>query len=114
MRTAAVAVAALCLAVAAIAGPLLLPVTPDLPLHVAGHLLVGMVAPLLLVTAAPVTLALRVLSETPGGESGPEQEPDHAKHQQPADPGRNARRHLVGLRALDRGDELRRALEAAP
>ena len=30
-------------------------------MHVAGHLLVGMVAPLLLVTAAPVTLALRVL-----------------------------------------------------
>jgi putative membrane protein len=33
----------------------------DLRLHVAGHLLVGMVAPLLLVTAAPVTLALRAL-----------------------------------------------------
>jgi len=48
-------------AVAGIVGPLLLPVPPDLPLHVAGHLLVGMVAPLLLVTAAPVTLALRVL-----------------------------------------------------
>lgn len=29
--------------------------------HAAGHLLVGMVAPLLLVTAAPVTLALRAL-----------------------------------------------------
>ena len=48
-------------AVAGIVGPLLLPVTPDLPVHVAGHLLVGMIAPLLLVTAAPVTLALRVL-----------------------------------------------------
>lgn len=33
----------------------------DLRLHVAGHLLLGMMAPLLLVTAAPVTLALRVL-----------------------------------------------------
>ena len=34
----------------------------DLPLHVAGHLLLGMLAPVLLVTAAPVTLALRALS----------------------------------------------------
>ena len=50
-------------AVAGIVGPLLLPVTPDLPVHVAGHLLVGMIAPLLLVTAAPVTLALRVLPQ---------------------------------------------------
>jgi len=33
----------------------------DLRLHVVGHLLVGMVAPLLLVRAAPVTLALRAL-----------------------------------------------------
>ena len=33
----------------------------DLRLHVAGHLLVGMVAPLLLVRAAPMTLALRAL-----------------------------------------------------
>jgi putative membrane protein len=33
----------------------------DLRVHVAGHLLVGMVAPLLLATAAPVTLALRTL-----------------------------------------------------
>jgi putative membrane protein len=33
----------------------------DLRLHVVGHLLLGMVAPLLLVTAAPVTLALRAL-----------------------------------------------------
>jgi putative membrane protein len=48
-------------AVAGIVGPLLLPVAHDLRLHVAAHLLVGMVAPLLLVTAMPVTLALRVL-----------------------------------------------------
>jgi putative membrane protein len=34
----------------------------DLRLHVAGHLLLGMLAPVLLVTAAPVTLALRALS----------------------------------------------------
>ena len=33
----------------------------DLRLHVVGHLLVGMVAPLLLVRAAPMTLALRAL-----------------------------------------------------
>ncbi|MDT7579823.1 MAG: putative rane protein, partial [Pseudonocardiales bacterium] len=33
----------------------------DPGIHVAGHLLVGMVAPLLLATAAPVTLALRTL-----------------------------------------------------
>ena len=33
----------------------------DLRPHVVGHLLLGMVAPLLLVTAAPVTLALRAL-----------------------------------------------------
>jgi putative membrane protein len=33
----------------------------DLRTHVAGHLLVGMLAPLLLVRAAPVTLALRTL-----------------------------------------------------
>ena len=33
----------------------------DLRVHVAGHLLLGMVAPLLLATAAPVTLALRAL-----------------------------------------------------
>jgi len=33
----------------------------DLRLHVVGHLLLGMVTPLLLVTAAPITLALRAL-----------------------------------------------------
>ncbi|HEX8927793.1 MAG TPA: cytochrome c oxidase assembly protein, partial [Actinomycetota bacterium] len=33
----------------------------DLRTHMAGHLLLGMVAPLLLVGAAPVTLALRAL-----------------------------------------------------
>ncbi|MFC5948094.1 cytochrome c oxidase assembly protein [Pseudonocardia lutea] len=34
---------------------------PDLRVHVLGHLLLGMLAPLLLVRAAPVTLALRTL-----------------------------------------------------
>lgn len=47
---------------AAVAGLLLgLAGAHDLRLHVAGHLLVGMLGPLLLVTAAPVTLALRAL-----------------------------------------------------
>lgn len=54
-------VAGVAVAVAGIVGPLLLPAAHDLRLHVTGHLLVGMVAPLLLVTAAPVTLALRTL-----------------------------------------------------
>ncbi|MGY1592898.1 cytochrome c oxidase assembly protein [Geodermatophilus sp. SYSU D00708] len=36
----------------------------DLRTHMAGHLLLGMVSPLLLVLAAPVTLALRVLPVT--------------------------------------------------
>jgi putative membrane protein len=47
--------------VAGVVGPTVLPVAHDLRLHVVAHLLVGMVAPLLLVTAAPVTLALRTL-----------------------------------------------------
>jgi putative membrane protein len=48
-------------AVVAIVGPAVLPDAHDVRLHVASHLVLGMVAPLLLVTAAPVTLALRVL-----------------------------------------------------
>ncbi|GAA4693033.1 cytochrome c oxidase assembly protein [Pseudonocardia yuanmonensis] len=44
---------------AAVGAPLT--VHPDLRVHVAGHLLLGMLAPLLLVRAAPVTLALRTL-----------------------------------------------------
>ena len=43
----------------AVAGPA--QVHHDLHAHMAGHLLLGMVAPLLLVLAAPVTLALRAL-----------------------------------------------------
>jgi putative membrane protein len=46
-------------AAVAVAGPLT--VHGDLHAHMAGHLLVGMVAPLLLVLGAPVTLALRAL-----------------------------------------------------
>jgi putative membrane protein len=47
----------------AVAGPAQVhsPLHPDLHAHMAGHLLLGMVAPLLLVLAAPVTLALRAL-----------------------------------------------------
>jgi putative membrane protein len=48
---------------AAVAGAVVLSLggPHDLRLHVAGHLLLGMVAPVLLVTAAPVALALRAL-----------------------------------------------------
>lgn len=53
--------AGIVVAVAGIVGPMLLGEKHDLRWHVGGHLLVGMVAPLLLVTAAPVTLALRTL-----------------------------------------------------
>jgi putative membrane protein len=47
----------------AVAGPARVhsPLHTDLHAHMAGHLLLGMVAPLLLVLAAPVTLALRAL-----------------------------------------------------
>ena len=47
----------------AVAGPARVhsPLHTDLHAHMAGHLLLGMVAPLLLVLAAPVTLALRTL-----------------------------------------------------
>jgi putative membrane protein len=48
-------------AVAAGAGLVLAGAHADWPTHMAGHLLLGMVAPLLLVLAAPVTLALRAL-----------------------------------------------------
>ncbi|SNS29862.1 putative membrane protein [Geodermatophilus pulveris] len=46
---------------AAGAGAVLSAAHGDLRTHMAGHLLLGMVAPLLLVPAAPVTLALRAL-----------------------------------------------------
>lgn len=51
------------LGVAAVAAAVLGPVgdAHDLRGHVAGHLLLGMLAPLLLVSAAPVTLVLRAL-----------------------------------------------------
>jgi putative membrane protein len=46
---------------AALAGVVLAAIGSDVRAHVAAHLLIGMTAPLLLVTAAPVTLALRTL-----------------------------------------------------
>ncbi|MFE1644452.1 cytochrome c oxidase assembly protein [Microbacterium sp. P01] len=45
----------------ATAGPLIVPVDPGFVAHMWTHLLVGMVAPVLLVVACPVTLALRSL-----------------------------------------------------
>jgi putative membrane protein len=55
-------------AVAGTVGPALL--GHDLRGHVAGHLLLGMTAPVLLVTAAPVTLALRTLPRSHGRALG--------------------------------------------
>jgi putative membrane protein len=52
-------------AVAAVSGPLADAGHDDLVAHMVGHLLLGMLAPLLLVRAAPVTLALRSLDVVP-------------------------------------------------
>ena len=54
-------VAGVACALAALVGPLAEAGQHDLTAHMAGHLLLGMVAPLLLVLADPVTLALRTL-----------------------------------------------------
>jgi putative membrane protein len=51
-------------ATVALVGPLADAAERDFTAHVAGHLLLGMLAPLLLVSAAPVTLALRTLPLT--------------------------------------------------
>lgn len=48
-------------AAVAVAGPLVAPAATDFVAHMTAHLLLGMLAPLLLVPAAPVTLLLRVL-----------------------------------------------------
>ncbi|MEY9211984.1 cytochrome c oxidase assembly protein [Thermobifida halotolerans] len=53
-------------AVGAVAGPMARLAHHDFVWHMAGHVLLGMLAPLLLAVAAPVTLALRVLP-TPHG-----------------------------------------------
>ncbi len=50
---------------ASVAGPLAVAGRESFVAHTWAHLLVGMLAPLLLVLAAPVTLALRTLSVTP-------------------------------------------------
>lgn len=52
-------------AAASVAGPLAPAAHQDFVAHMAAHLLGGMIAPLLLVLAAPVTLALRTLAPTP-------------------------------------------------
>ena len=48
-------------ALAAVVGPLAVASTTSWTAHMAGHLLLGMLGPLLLVVGAPVTLALRAL-----------------------------------------------------
>jgi putative membrane protein len=52
-------------AAASVAGPLAAAAHEDFTAHMWTHLLGGMIAPLLLVLAAPVTLALRTLAVTP-------------------------------------------------
>lgn len=60
LRTASWAAGCL-LAVLAVAGPLAAAAATSRTAHMAGHVLLGMLAPLLLVLGAPVTLALRAL-----------------------------------------------------
>ncbi|MEC5181913.1 cytochrome c oxidase assembly factor CtaG [Arthrobacter sp. CG_A4] len=58
-------------AAAAVAGPVAEAAHTDFTAHMAGHLLIGMAAPLLLVCAAPVSLVLRYLRPgLPGAWSG--------------------------------------------
>jgi putative membrane protein len=54
-----------CAASAALAGPLADRASDDFAAHMAAHLLIGMLAPLLIVVAAPGTLALRALDVVP-------------------------------------------------
>jgi putative membrane protein len=58
-------VAGLAAATVAVAGPLADAAHSDFRAHVLGHVLLGMLAPLLLVLAAPATLALRGLPLRP-------------------------------------------------
>jgi putative membrane protein len=51
-------------AVMAVAGPLAQRAHHDFTVHMVGHLLLGMLAPLLMVLAAPMTLVLRTLNVT--------------------------------------------------
>src|SRR3954470_12186033 len=57
--------AGVAVAAAAMSGPLSGAAYHDLRVHMLGHLALGMAAPLLLVAAAPVTCALRVLPVVP-------------------------------------------------
>jgi putative membrane protein len=65
VRRCALWVAGVLAAGAASAGPLGAAAHDDFVAHVASHVLLGMVAPLLLVLAAPITLALRTLHPVP-------------------------------------------------
>ncbi|QEW02853.1 cytochrome c oxidase assembly protein [Microbacterium lushaniae] len=58
-------IAGVTLGAAAVTGPLAATAHDDYVAHMGTHLLAGMLAPVLLVLAAPVTLALRTLSVTP-------------------------------------------------
>ncbi|MFB5661135.1 cytochrome c oxidase assembly protein [Alteribacillus sp. HJP-4] len=53
-----------CCAIAAVAGPLARQAHMDFTIHMLGHLLLGMLAPLFMVMAAPMTLFLRTLPVT--------------------------------------------------
>jgi putative membrane protein len=65
MHRTALWILGLAAATAAVTGPLADRAHEDLVAHMVGHLLLGMLAPLLLVRAAPVTLALRALDVVP-------------------------------------------------
>ncbi|MET4582936.1 putative membrane protein [Conyzicola nivalis] len=59
------AVLAFCAVSATLVGPIAVGASDDLAAHMAAHLAVGMLAPLLIVVAAPGTLALRALDVVP-------------------------------------------------
>jgi putative membrane protein len=65
LRRALAWVGGIALAVTAVAGPLAAAAHDGFVAHMWTHLLAGMIAPVLLVLAAPVTLALRTLPVTP-------------------------------------------------
>ncbi len=58
-------IAGIAAGLASVVGPLAAAAHDSFQAHMVGHLLAGMIAPILLVLAAPVTLALRTLPVTP-------------------------------------------------